>query len=108
VIILLALIAMLTPEWTQDGWLHPDQSVTYQWQTLDNIASRVQVEGHDGDVDCYLLRRNPTGHGWVIWQLDERPGSRCDFLIDKAPAEPLHLWVHNQGNKDSYVDVNVW
>jgi len=107
VIIFFAILTMLGTAWRDHKDLDANQSITYQWTPKANAPLTVNVEADGGDIDCYLLCRNSDGQGWVIWQLDERPGNHCDFIIDKAAAQPLRLWIHNQGTETAYTHVFV-
>lgn len=60
------------------------------------IKVEIKGDGH-GDLDCYLLRRNPQGQGWVVAAKDESNLDQCSFNFTPTSDAPIKLWVINHG-----------
>jgi hypothetical protein len=70
----------------------------------------VKVEAHGGgrgDLDCYLLRHNPNGSGWVVASKDESNMDQCSLSYLPTDDKGLRLWVVNHGVHMTHYTVHV-
>lgn len=65
-----------------------------------NKDKPVQLNAKDmgrGDINCYLLRENDNGEGWVVAAADESNLDQCSLTYTPTLAQPLRLWIKNDG-----------
>jgi hypothetical protein len=69
---------------------------------------KVKVKGDgSGDLDCYLLRHNPNGGGWVVATKDESNMDQCSFSYLPTHDKELRLWVVNHGVYSTSYTITV-
>ena len=91
------------------GSLKPNGQVIFP---LTNIKHgellTVTAEGSGkGDIDCYLITKDPTDKAWHVLALDERTDDACSIRVYPLTSNPIRLWILNQENKPNTFTVTV-
>ena len=90
------------------GDMSPSAQLVSNFYVSKDVPVKLEAKGNGhGDLDCYLLRRNPRGDGWVVASKDESNLDQCSVSYSPTMAEPLRLWVVNHGVHPTTYTVTV-
>jgi hypothetical protein len=92
------------------GDIRPAHAYTYVLPvTKRGYYYSVNVRGlsQGGDIDCYLLAKNPAGQGYVSKYTDESAANKCSFGFYATGDDVYKLWLFNNGTADDAFDVTV-
>lgn len=87
-----------TTLYNADVEMQPSAQIITNLYVKKDVPVKLDAKGNGhGDLDCYLLRRNPNGDGWAIAAKDESNMDQCSITYTPVLAQPMRLWMVNHG-----------